>query len=94
MRVNEWLDNTKAAIETLGPIAGAAAILRLLFGFQRSIVDGAMSRTTALEEALHRAEGRIDALEAEVLQCDLRNAQLVRAMTLAGIDVPPPNTGA
>lgn len=92
--MSEILDNTKSVVETLGPLAGAIAILRLLFGFQRSIVDGAMSRTTALEEALHRAEQRIDSLEAEVVHCDLRNAQLTRALTLAGIEIPPPTTGA
>lgn len=87
-------DGASVAIENLSPIAGAIVILKLLWNFQRGVVEGSMARSAALDERLREAEHRIDELEAEVAHCDLRNAQLVRAMTLAGIEIPPPSTGA
>lgn len=99
--MNDVLTNAESVLTTLGPYAGAIVILRLLWSYQQTVLEGALKRTSLTDERLDRAEARIDELEREVADCEdrsrrheMRNAQLERAMTLSGIDIPPPTTGA
>lgn len=76
-------------IQALGPVAGLYVAARVILGFQRSVVDGAMDRAATLDDRVAVMEKRIDELETEVNECDRRNAVLVRALTIAGIEIPP-----